>query len=156
MSDRVVALALLAVCGILYQQSFAIRQPPFAAFEALGAESYPRGVIAALAIFALILLVRGQGRVLPGVDRAALSSWLARYGLPLASLALFALYALVMGPVGWFAATFAYLVVMQLVLRPRGGRLLAVLVVGSLAFTLLLGETFERFLHVVLPRAGLF
>lgn len=156
MSDRFVALVLLAVCGVLYWQSFAIRKPPFAALESLGAEAYPRGVILVLAIFALLLAARGHGPLLPGVDRAALRSWLARYHLPLLSLALFALYALVMGPIGWFAATFAYLVVMQLLLLPRRGPALGYVIAGSLAFTWLLGEAFVRFLHVVLPRAALF
>ena len=156
MSDRFVALVLLAVSGVFYWQSFAIRKPPFAAFESLGAETFPRGVLAVLALFSLILLARGRGALRPRVDHARLGAWLARYRLPLLSLALFAAYALAVPPLGWLAATVVYLVVMQLVLQPRWGRTVAYVVVGSAAFAWALAEVFERFLHVVLPRAALF
>lgn len=156
MSDRQVAVVLLGVSGVFYWQSLVIRPPPFAAFEALGAETFPRWVIAVLAAFSLILLARGRGPLLPRVDRAPLALWLARFRLPLLSLALFAAYAVAIPQVGWLPATFVYLVVMQLVLRPPTGRQLAYVVVGSFAFAWALGEIFERFLHVVLPRAALF
>lgn len=156
MSDRFIALVLLAVCGVLYWQSFGIRKTGFAALESLGAEFYPRGVIVVLAIFALVLAARARGPFLARPSAAAARSWLGTYRRPLLSLALFALYALVMGAIGWFASTFAYLVAMQVLLLPRRGAALGYVVAGSLAFTWLLGETFTRFLHVVLPRATLF
>jgi hypothetical protein len=45
---------------------------------------------------------------------------------------------------------------MQLILQPRRGLRLAYLVVGSVAFSWLLAFAFETYLHVVLPRPGLF
>lgn len=155
MSDRLVGLLLLAGCGLFYWQSFAIRPPPFAAFETLGAETFPRAVIVVLALFSAVLVVRGPGPLVPHVDGAAARAWLERYRLPLASLALFALYAVAIPLVGWLAATIAFLVAMQVLLRPGRGREIYV-VGGSIAFAWALAFLFERFLHVVLPRATLF
>ncbi|HEV8535462.1 MAG TPA: tripartite tricarboxylate transporter TctB family protein [Candidatus Limnocylindria bacterium] len=157
MSDRTTALGLLAVCGFLFWHTYQIRKPPFAAFEAFDASTFPRIVIAALALFSLVLLVRGSGVLIPRrPTRADLIGWLGSYRFPLISLALFALYAAVMPAVGWFVDTAIYLIAMQLVLQPGRGRRLAAVLAGSAAFTWALGLAFERFLHIVLPRASLF
>lgn len=157
MSDRSIAVALLAGCGFFYWQSYAIRRPSFAAFEGFDAGTFPRAVVVVLAIFCLVLLARGSGALITRrPTRDDLGRWVARYRLPLISLPLFAAYVAAMPPIGWFADTAAYLIAMQLVLQPRGGRRLAVVVAGSLAFTWALGLGFERLLHIVLPRAGLF
>jgi hypothetical protein len=156
-SDRTTALGLLAVCGSLFWQTYQIRRPTFAAFETFDAATFPRVVIALLAVFGLVLLIQGSGDVVPRrPTRADLMRWLVRYRLPLISLALFALYAAVMPTVGWFVDTAAYLITMQLMLQPGRRRRLATVLVGSLAFTWGLGFAFERFLHIVLPRAALF
>jgi hypothetical protein len=156
-SDRTTALGLLAICGFLFWQTYQIRKPTFAAFDAFDAATYPRAVIAVLAIFSLVLLARGAGPFPRRLaTRDGLARWLARYRLPLISLALFAVYAAVMPVVGWFVDTALYLIAMQLVLqRGRGRRLVAVLA-GSVGFTWGLGLAFERLLHIVLPRATLF
>jgi hypothetical protein len=158
MSDRLVAVVLLAVCGVLYWQTFAIRRPPFAQFESFDAASFPRLVLALLAAFSLVMLLRGGGgSLIPRVRADAARRWLGRYRLPLLGLAAFVAYALVMSAVGWNAATIAYLVTMQLLILPRRGpRDLALVVGGSAAFTFLVAAGFERFLHVVLPRPDLF
>ena len=156
MSDRLIAVILLAVCGFFYWQSFFIRKPPFAAFESLGAETFPRAIVVVLALFSLILLIRGRGALAPRLVRERLRPWLERYRLPLTSLALFAAYAAAIAPLGWLVATVAYLVAMQFLLLPRSGRAIGYVLAGSFAFAFLVGQLFERFLHVVLPRAGLF
>ena len=157
MSDRLIAVALLAGCGLFYWQTYSIRRPGFAQFESFDAATYPRAVAVVLAAFALVLLVRGTGALLPrSPTRDDLVAWASRYRLPLISLPLFAVYAAAMPAVGWFIDTAAYLAAMQLVLLPGAGRRLALGLGGSLAVTWAVGLGFERFLHIVLPRAGLF
>jgi hypothetical protein len=157
MSDRLVALALLAVSGFLYWQTTFIRRPPFAAFETFDASWFPRAVVVVLALLCVALLVRGSGPLRPRITRTGFRRWLARYRLPLVGLGSFALYALAMPPLGWNLSTILYLVAMQLAILPRRGpRDLALVVGGSVAFTLVVGAGFERFLHVVLPRPDLF
>jgi hypothetical protein len=155
-TDRLIGLLLLLVCGLLYWQSTLIRQPPFAAFEALGAETYPRAVIVLLASFSGVLAIRGRGSLAPRIERAQVRTWLERYRLPLATIALFVVYIVAIERAGWTLSTVAFLVVLQLLLRPRAGRQLAYVLVGSAAFALVIGQLFERVLRVVLPRGTLF
>jgi len=156
-SDRQIAVALLAGCGFFYWQSYSIRRPTFAQFEGFDAATFPRAVVVVLAVFALVLLIRGSGAIAPPrPTREDLARFAQRYRLPLISLPLFAAYAAAMPAIGWFLDTAAYLVAMQLVLLPGAGRRLALVLGGSLAFTWAVGLGFERFLHIVLPRAGLF
>jgi hypothetical protein len=156
MSDRLIGLLLLGACALFLWQSTLIRQPAFAAFEALGAETYPRAIIGVLALLSVVLVVRGSGSVVRPITAADLRAFGERYRLPLVSLGLFLLYAFAIGPVGWYIATAVYLVAMQLVLLPRLGRQLAYVLGGSLLFTLVLGQGFEQLLHIVLPKAQLF
>lgn len=156
MTDRLIGLLLLLLCGLLYWQSTLIRQPPFAAFEALGAETFPRAVIVLLAFFSAALAIRGRGSLVPRIDRTRVRGWLERYRLPLATIALFVVYIVAIERVGWTASTVAFLVVLQLLLRPTRGRQLAYVLLGSAAFALAVGQLFERVLHVVLPRGTLF
>ena len=65
MSDRLIALALLVGCGFLYWQTYSVKKPPFAAFESFDAVTFPRAVLIVLALFALVLLVRGAGTLVP-------------------------------------------------------------------------------------------
>lgn len=156
MSDRLIGGVLLAGSGFFYWQTYAFKRPSFAAFETFDAATYPRLVLGLIALFAVGLLVRGAGPVLPRITRAGLRRWLDRYRLPLVSLPLFGLYVLAMPYAGWTAATIGYLVVMQLLLLPRRGPEVAYVLAGSAAFTVLVGQIFERFLSVVLPRPTLF
>lgn len=156
MSDRLVALTLLAVSGVLFWQTFSFRKPPFAQFEAFDAATFPRIVLGALAVCALALLIRGSGRVVPRVTRASVAEWIDRYRLPLISLPLFAVYAVAMPRLGWTLSTIAYLIAMQVILLPRRGMPLLVVSAGSVAFTLAMSAAFERLLRIVLPRPDLF
>ena len=83
MSDRLIALALLVGCGFLYWQTYSVKKPPFAAFESFDAVTFPRAVLIVLALFALVLLVRGAGTLVPRhPTRDELRLWLRRYRLP--------------------------------------------------------------------------
>jgi hypothetical protein len=90
------------------------------------------------------------------VDRVRVAALLATYRLPLITLGLFAAYAALMPLLGWLVDTALFLVALQLVLLPRAGRALVILALGSVAFAVALGQVFERYLHVVLPRGTLF
>lgn len=155
MRDRLVALVLLGVCAFFWLQTYSIRTPPFAEFQELGPAWFPRLIAAVLAAFSLILLVQGGGGA-PRLDRAALAAALSRYRDPLFALGLFAGYVLLVPLLGYVPATAIYLVVMQLVLRPRRGRALALVTFGSIVFAWGIAVLFEQFLHVVLPRSTLF
>jgi hypothetical protein len=155
MSDRLVGLLLLAACGFLYWQTTFIRRPSFAAFETLGSETFPRAILALLALFSVVMALRGGGSVVPRVGRARLGAFIDRYRLPLLTLGLFVAYVLAIERVGWLASTVAFLVALQVVLRPPRGRQLAYVLGGSAAFAIAVAQIFERVLHVILPRGTL-
>jgi hypothetical protein len=156
MSDRLVGLLLLVASGFLYWQTTFIRRPTFAAFEALGSETFPRAVLVLLALFSATMALRGAGSLVPRIDRARLGGFVERYRLPLLTLGLFVAYVVAIERVGWLISTVAFLVLLQVVLWPRRGRELAYLIAGSALFAVALAQTFERVLRVVLPRGTLF
>jgi hypothetical protein len=156
MSDRLIGLLLLVVCAFLSYQTTLIRRPSFAAFEALGSETFPRAVLLLLAVFSVVLAITGRGSLRPRLDRERLRAFLERYRLPLVTLGLFVLYVIAIERVGWLASTIGFLAVLQLVLQPRRGRTLGYVLVGSAVFAIALGQVFERVLRVLLPRGTLF
>ena len=156
MSDRLIGLVLLVITGLFYWQTYLFKKPPFAQFEQMGSEFFPRGILIGLAVFSLILLVKGQGSLLPSWRLGSVRALFTRYREVLISLLLFPAYALAIDLVGFLYSTVIYLIVMQLVLKPRWGRGLVYTVVGSAAFTWALVTVFEEYLHVVLPSGTLF
>ena len=156
MSDRAIGLLVVAISVFSYVQTFYFGQPPFAAFQGMGAEFFPRGILIALAALGSALLVRGRGSLLPRVDLGSVRSRLRQYREVIISLALFPVYVAGIELVGFLLSTMAYLVVMQLVLYPRKGLGLIYVVAGSVAFTWAVVEVFQRYLSVVLPRGSLF
>ncbi len=156
MSDRAIGLLLIVVSAFFYWQTYFFKTPPFAAFQQMGAEFFPRGILIALGILGLALTIRGEGSPLPNWTVGRVRAALVRYREVILSLALFPLYGLSVGLIGFFASTVIYLIVMQLILRPRRGLGLLYVAAGSLAFTWALVALFQGYLHVVLPSGSLF
>ena len=52
--DTLVAIVLLAICGIFWQQSFLIEEPGYAQ---MSPAAWPRGVLAVLSLLCLVFLV---------------------------------------------------------------------------------------------------
>jgi hypothetical protein len=156
MSDRLIGLVLLVISGVFYWQTYSFKKASFAQFEQMGPEFLPRGILIGLAIFSVILLVRGKGSLLPSWTLGSVRALFTRYREVLLSLLLFPIYALGISLVGFLYATVVYLIVMQLVLKPRWGRGLIITVIGSVAFSWGLVALFEGYLHVMLPSGTLF
>jgi hypothetical protein len=156
MSDRLIGLLLMVISGLFYVQTLFFKKPPFAAFQEMGADFFPRGIVIALAICGLALLVKGQGSLLPSWRLGSMRAGLGKYRDVLITLLLFPLYLVGVGLIGFTYSTVIYLVVMQLALYPRKGISLAYVVVGSAAFTWGAVLLFQNYLHVVFPSGSLF
>ncbi len=156
MSDRLIGLLLAVISVFLYWQTYMFKQPPFAAFQTMGAEFFPRGILIGLVVLSLALLVRGEGSLLPNWSGSSVRAVAGRYREVSLTLLLFPVYALAIALVGFTYSTVVYLVVMQLILKPRGGLGLLYVVAGSVAFTWGLVTLFQGYLHVVLPAGSLF
>lgn len=156
MSDRLIGLLAILVAALFFAQTLYFKKPPFAAFESLGPEFFPRGILIGLALLGLVLLIRGEGSLLPNWNASSLRALTTRYRGVVLSLVLFPVYIISITLFGFAYATVAYLITMQLLLHPRRGRGLVYVIVGSIAFAWALVFLFEGYLHVVLPKGELF
>lgn len=156
MSDRLVGLVLLFLSGFMYLQTYLFPKAPFAAFEEMGSEFFPRGIIIGLAIFSLILLMVGKGSLMPSWRMDNVRALFTRYREVVITLVLFPAYAFAIEQIGFAYSTLIYLIVMQMVLKRRNARQLILTVAGSAVFTWALVTAFEGYLKVVLPHGTLF
>lgn len=152
--DGVAGLLLLALSILLAVQT---RQIPRTPFLPLGAEFYPRVLLAILAAGGLLLLALD---ILRQRRQEAPRETLPRFreippSIP-AIFAAFGAYVFLMPILGFLPATLAFVAVAQVLLgphRPRDLPRIALVAVGTATLTYLI---FERYLHVFLPRGVLF
>jgi hypothetical protein len=146
--DGWVGLVVLAACAVLYWLTLDLKGNPLVP---IGPAFYPRIVIGAAALFAVLLVIEdalaGRTRV---VAAAAVRP---NYGLVALEFAVFGIYVVALPYLGFRVATFLYVIAAAAPLaRPRGGTgwtwilLLAALTAGLTYFI------FERYLTVLLPR----
>ena len=97
--DTVVAIVLIAIIGVFWQQSFAIKEPDFGQ---MSPAVWPRVILGALSVLALIYLVQSirQGPDAAAAEQAerpgGLAGFLARWRNVLWCFALFLVYLLAM------------------------------------------------------------
>ena len=156
MSDRLVGLMLLLVSAFFYWQTAFFKKPSFSQFEQMGPDFLPRGILIGLAIFSLILLMRGKGSLVPSWRTAQLRALFTKYREVVISLVSFPLYALAIDLIGFGISTVVYLVLMQWVLKPPKGLGFLYSIAGSAVFTWALVTVFQQYLHVILPSGSLF
>lgn len=139
--DLLIGLGLLVFAAIYFQQSFAITRG-FAS-DRLGPAFFPRMLALALALMAVVLLVRAiSGRSDPAPPPPM------RIGVFIAVLALTAAYAFLLPHVGFLYAT---PVLLGAVIWVFGMRKWPGLIGTSLGITLVLYAVFGRMLRVLLP-----
>ena len=127
---------------------------PASRWEPLGAGTFPRLVLGALALLAATALVREfrLWRLEKGPVRLDLWSTLVRYRLVAAVLGFFLVYVAVLPQLGFSLASFVFLLATQLVLGPKTRRALTVMVVVALVFSFGLNWLFAEAFNVFLPR----
>jgi hypothetical protein len=127
---------------------------PASRWEPLGAGTFPRLVLGALALLAGTALVRefALWRREGGAGRVAPAAALVRYRLVAAVLVLFVAYVAALPHLGFALASFAFLLVTQLILGPKTPRAIALMAVVALAFSFGLNWLFAEAFNVFLPR----
>ena len=141
------ALVLFVVAGDL----------PSSRWEPLGAGAFPRLVLGVLAGLGVLAALDAARRVARGGGRSPeIAAWLKRHRLVLALFVLFAAYLASMQPLGFPLATFAFLLLAQLLLAPATWAARAVVLVVALVFSFGLDALFAEVFRVFLPRGGLF
>jgi hypothetical protein len=149
--DGISGLLVLAGCAVLYALTYRIEGNPLVA---IGPAFYPRlvfivtGVLAALLVVADVLGRRRRAH-------AAAKAGVARpnYVLVVATFAAFLVYVVLMPYVGFRLSTFAFVLVMRVLLDwPANARSWAGAVALAAGTTLVTWYVFEQYLAVLLPR----
>jgi hypothetical protein len=145
---------ILAIAAWLFWEAGDL---PASRWEPLGAGTFPRLVLGALALLAATALVREfrLWRREGGAVHLASGATLARYRLVVAVLGLFVGYVAVLPQLGFALASFVFLLATQVVLGPKTRRALAIMVVAALVFSFGLNWLFAEAFNVFLPRGRL-
>jgi hypothetical protein len=152
--DSGVALGLLLLCGVLYWQAGGIPTPPFVP---IGPAFYPRVILLLLAALAVWLILEdvARGRRRPARPSPPAAPPL-NYRRVAVCFVVFGGYVAGLSPLGYFLATFLFVLGLGWVMGPRRVGELPKLAGVALGTTLVTYLVFERYLHVFLPRGILF
>lgn len=151
--DTITALLLLVLCGVLFWQTFYIREVPF---SQVGSEVWPRFVLILLTILSIIYLFRSMTEPRNPGEPFSLRTWLQTYRNPLICFAMFFVFLVALPYFGMLIAGILFVFITQSILggwQPRQlGKhaVISVLAVGGMwaVFTFALG--------VLLPAGELF
>jgi hypothetical protein len=149
-ADSWTGLALLAASLAFLGLSVGLPQP---ALVPIGPGFYPRILFAVTAVLSAALVASDVMRGRRGEAPARAGAGNRR--LVLATFAVFALYVAAMPPLGFRAATFAFVLALQVVIDPPRGRRWLLVGVVAVATTAVSYLVFERYLNVLLPRGRL-
>lgn len=147
--DFWIGLGLLGFCALLYQQAGVIPVPPFVP---LGPAFYPRVLLMLLAALAVWLIVESVVTT-PTVSPAAVR---LNYRLVAACFGMLAMYIAGISVIGYFPATFLFVLGLAWCMSPRRARELPKLVMVAGGTTVGVYLVFERYLRLLLPRGWLF
>ncbi|WP_110648071.1 tripartite tricarboxylate transporter TctB family protein [Salinicola peritrichatus] len=126
---------------------------PSSMWEPLGAGSFPRLVLGALVVFNLAIMAQSTA-AFRRADRTAsvgVGRWFLQRRLAFATLAAFALYALLMPWIGFALASLVFLLAVQVILGARRGRRLLVAVIVAVVCSLGLYALFSHVFLISLP-----
>ena len=154
MTDKLSALALLVISGVIYLAAGSLPQP---VYESLGPGFFPKILSLCLAGLSLWLLVQAilAGRAKPAAngDRAASRNMRLEPGTVrmLACGAPTLVYVLILGPLGFVPATAIFLLSIMIYLSKRKLRETLLIAVISCAYLALVYFSFTHLLRIFLP-----
>ncbi|HEX7126118.1 MAG TPA: tripartite tricarboxylate transporter TctB family protein [Thermodesulfobacteriota bacterium] len=140
-ADAVIALVLLALAGLVFWRARDIASPPFVP---LSAAFFPKVLAGVLAILALILLVQGLRARRRRSPSAPVLPALLVFG-PLGA------YLLLVPVLGFFSATFFFVLAEGILLGERRAAALGRAVAVAAGTTVVCYLVFERYLRVLFP-----
>ncbi|UOQ92270.1 tripartite tricarboxylate transporter TctB family protein [Halobacillus shinanisalinarum] len=153
--DLINALLLLFFCCFAYYESSLISERNLGKTEA---DFFPNIVIIVLAILSLCLLVKSIYGMVRAKDyhfKFSFRNLLQENKKVILTFAIFGLYVLLLDYIGYFLSSILFLFTLYLLLSNNKQKLWAVLL-GMVAFTLVLYVVFQNGLSVFLPTGQLF
>ena len=151
--DSITALLLLVLCGVLFHQTFKIRKVPF---SEMGSEVWPRFVLLALAVLAVIYLFQSMVSPPDKGEPFSLGRWLKTYQNPLSCFGMFLVFLLALPWLGMLLAGILFVFITQTILGGAEPRRLLVHGVVSVVSVGGMWLLFTYALGVVLPRGEFF
>lgn len=112
--DRALALAMLAITGILLAETRNIAPPT--SWQPYGSALFPQILLGIIAVLSLLLLLRSflvrseVPKSEPDRPRRSLAAWIRHNAIVLSLFGLFGLYALLLPLIGYLPATLGFLV----------------------------------------------
>ncbi|MCD8565645.1 MAG: tripartite tricarboxylate transporter TctB family protein [Burkholderiaceae bacterium] len=151
--DAVIAVLLLILCGVLFWQTFFIREVPF---SQIGSEVWPRAVLILLAVLALIYLFTSLSEPRPENAPFCLKSWLKAYKNPLICFAMFFVFLLALPYLGMLLAGILFVFITQTLVGGASPRRVVTHAVVSILSVGGMWAIFTYALRVILPAGELF
>jgi len=151
--DAVIAILLLLLCGVLFWQTFYIREVPF---SQVGSEVWPRVVLILLTLLSAAYLFKSLTEPRPASEPFTLKGWLKAYRNPIICFAMFFVFLLALPWLGMLVAGILFVFITQTLIGGASPRrlithaLVAVFAVGGM------WSIFTYALRVILPAGELF
>lgn len=148
--DTIVAVCLLALCGVFFWASFDIREMGYAT---IGADVWPRLILLALFVLSVIYLFQSLRRTETGIDEAAEGKgWTERYRNALWCYALFGLFLITLPFLGMLLGGILFVFAALTVMGERNWRAHlthAAIAIGTIG---IMWAIFTYWLRVILPQ----
>lgn len=151
--DATIAILLLLLCGVLFWQTFYIREVPF---SQVGSEVWPRVVLIMLTLLSAVYLFKSMTEPRPASEPFSFKAWLKTYRNPIICFVMFFLFLLALPYLGMLLAGILFVFTTQTLI---GGASPKRLVTHALVAVFAVGGMWSIFtyaLRVILPAGELF
>ena len=151
--DAIIAILLLLLCGVLFWQTFYIREVPF---SQVGSEVWPRVVLIMLTLLSAVYLFKSMTEPRPTSEPFSFKGWLKAYRNPIICFGMFFMFLLALPYLGMLLAGILFVFITQTLI---GGASPKRLVTHALVAVLAVGGMWSIFtyaLRVILPAGELF
>ncbi|QJQ95184.1 MULTISPECIES: tripartite tricarboxylate transporter TctB family protein [Halomonadaceae] len=147
-------LALLGIAAVMFTHAGGL---PSSAWEPIGSGSFPRLMLAILALLNVIMIAKESAKLrhTTALPNGSVGTWLWRHRLAFGVLGLFTLYAFAVPLVGFRWATLPFVLACQVLLGAHRPRQLAIAVLIALLMSVGLDALFRHVFTISLPRGAL-
>jgi hypothetical protein len=152
--DSITAVVLLLFCGLLFRQTYFVREVPF---SIMGSEVWPRFIL--IVLFILLVIYLFQSLATPSTSNLAerpLKVWIKMYRNPMWCFLMFFLFLLSLPYLGMLISGILFVFITQTIIGSRDKRsifLHALVALGSVGG---MWAVFRFGLGVVMPTGSLF
>jgi putative tricarboxylic transport membrane protein len=152
--DSITAVVLLLFCGLLFRQTYFVREVPF---SIMGSEVWPRFIL--IVLFILLVIYLFQSLATPSTDNLAdrpLKVWIKMYRNPMWCFGMFFLFLLSLPYLGMLVSGILFVFITQTIIGSRDKRSIVLHALVALGSVGGMWAVFRFGLGVVMPSGSLF